>query len=666
MAASAAGIVTDGATSTTVTTAANGRQTVTIAPAVGGVSQNTYSSFSVGAAGATLVNTGINARTIVNQVTSTNPSLIEGQLSVTGPTANVVLANPNGITVNGGSFLNIGHLALSTGQVSFNDVQVGSVTQRNVVLDTSTGTIVVGPQGLSGALVGIDLIAKTILVNGPVTNTFTSSTAYVRAVAGTETATLDTGLSPTDNANDWLTVQAPSTLATASSFAVDITAAGSLTSGKVQLIVTDRGPGVRSAGPLNATLGDFTLTSNGSVQISDAAISVAGSATLQAQDAITFTGSSLIANGEVKLTGVGITLQPDSSQTGSVVSSSGSGVVLTSTGDITNIGSLVQGQTRATSDTASLGAVTLNATGSVLNQSLPSTGLGILYGVNDDVSVTAGGSVTNENARILSNQNVSVVAGGDMNNIVDHTSGVDNGARTSYSNTGWSLLFFTHRYDGFAIDYGELADPSKLSYITADSGSVTIRGNNVANVGGSILSNGGSIAITASNALLNQAVFTGQAHFDQTCFFLCRSSASSTVQAYGGAIEANANIALKAGTQISNIGGEVLALGSLTLDAPKTLAKAVLGYSAVNRNNDLKAWFGSSWSAIYATDTGGIFSAGTGQVALTGEADIDGGAYNAPGGVNAALGVVTISKPYTQPVTIGAHNHLGLVSWFGL
>jgi filamentous hemagglutinin family protein len=198
----AAGIVPDGGTATSVSTAVNGRQTVNIAPAFSGVSQNTYSSFNVGSAGATLNNTGINARTIVNQVTGTNPSLIEGQISVSGSNANVVLANPNSITVNGGSFQNIGHVALTTGQVSFNDLQIApGVVQRNVVLNTTSGTIVVGPQGLSGALVGLDLIAKNIAVNGSLTNSFSSPTAYVRLVSGTEQATLNTGLSPTDNAN---------------------------------------------------------------------------------------------------------------------------------------------------------------------------------------------------------------------------------------------------------------------------------------------------------------------------------------------------------------------------------------------------------------------------------------------------------------------------------
>ncbi|KWN57398.1 filamentous hemagglutinin N-terminal domain-containing protein [Burkholderia ubonensis] len=685
----AAGIVPDGGTATSVSLAPDGRQLVNLAPAVAGVSSNTYSSFNVTAAGATLNNTGINARTIVNQVTSTNPSLIQGQIDVAGPRANVVLANPNGITVNGGSFVNTGHVALSTGNVSFNDVQIApGVIQRNVVLDTATGTIVVGPGGLASALIGLDLIAKTIRIDGPVNNTFTSPTAGVRLLAGSSRVELNTGLSPSDNANDWLTRSATMNPDTASSYAIDITAAGSLTSGRVQLIVTDRGPGVRSAGPLNASLGDFLLTSNGNVELSNTKIDVAqdfsmtaqggialtdtqvkvnaGKANLATDGALTFAGSSLLASGSVKLSGAGIALNPDAAMAGSTVASSQSGVVLKSTADIVNVGSLVQGQAAIDADADSAGAVTLNAAGRILNQSLPQSRLGILFGVQGDVSLTAGGDVVNRNARILSNRNVSVVAGGDLNNVVDHDSGVQNGAVVGFSERGGRFLIFRHRSDGFTVDYGSLADASKLAYITADAGNVTVRAANVTNIGGSILSNGGAIDIAARDNLLTQAVFTGQASFRRSCFVFCSSSASSNVQAFGGVIEANTDITLKAGKQITNTGGTVLALGNLTLDAPKTLAQGVPGYTAINRDHDLKAWFGNRWAAIYAADTGGIFTGGSGKVRLTGEADIEGGAFNAPGGIAADGGVVTIRAPRREPLTIGNGNHLGLVSWFGL
>ncbi|MBU9688231.1 filamentous hemagglutinin N-terminal domain-containing protein [Burkholderia multivorans] len=685
----AAGIVPDGGTATTVSIAPNGRQLVNLAPAVAGVSSNTYSSFNVTTAGATLNNTGINARTIVNQVTSTNRSLIEGEIAVAGPRANVVLANPNGITVNGGSFVNTGHVALSTGTVSFNDLQIApGVIQRNVVLDTSTGTIVVGPGGLAGALIGLDLIAKNIVVDGPIDNTFSSATAGVRLLAGRSRVELNTGLSPSDNANDWLSRSATTDPDTASSYAIDITAAGSLTSGRVQLIVTDRGPGVRSAGAMSASLGDFTLTSNGNVEMSHAKIDVArdldvssqggltltdtevkangGHVNVSTADAIALTGSSVMASGSVKLNGAGITLNPDEAMTGATVASSQSGVVLKSAADIVNVGSLVQGQTAIASDADSAGAVTLSAAGRILNQSLPQTRLGILFGVQGDVSLTAGADIVNENARILSNRSISIDAGGDLQNIVDHSTGVQNGAVVGFSEQGSRFLFLRHRSDGFTVHYGALADASKLAYITADAGNVTVRAANVANIGGSILSNGGAIDIAARDNIVTQAIFTGQASYRRSCFIFCRASASSNVQAFGGVIEANADIALKAGTQITNTGGTVLALGALTLDAPKTLAQGVPGYTVINRNHDLKAWFGNRWAAIYAADTGGLFTGGTGKVRLTGEADIDGGAYNAPDGVLAAGGILTIRPPHRDLVTIGNGNHMGLVSWFGL
>ena len=680
-----AGVVPDGGTVTTVVSGANGRQIVNIAPAVSGVSQNTYTQFNVGTAGVTLNNVGINARTIVNQVTSTNPSLISGELSVAGPRANVVLANPNGITVDGGSFVNTGHLALSTGQISFTDVQIApGLNQRNVNLDTSSGTITVGPNGLTGTLIGLDMLARNINVQGPVNNTFSSPTAVTRLTAGTSRAVINTGLSPTDNGHDWLQLTPPSQQQTASSYAIDITAAGSLTSGRIELIVTDKGPGVRSAGALNASYGDFVLTSNGGVQLTNAALTAANNVSLTAKDAVQLSGmnikansggfnvsatgniglseSSVVANGAVILDGASVALQNNGSGT-STLASVNSGVLIKSAGDISNVNTLVQGNTSISANSDSLGAVTLNAGGNVLNQTTPGSQLGILFGQNGDVSVSAAGNITNKNARILSNQQVALTAGGDLFNIIDHTDGVGAGTPVTYSSRGTRWLVFSKRESGMSVDYGEVIDPARLAYITADGGGVKITANNVVNAGGSILSNNGDISIHAAGALTTSAVFTGQASFGQSCLFFCSYRASSTVQAYGGAMQAGGNIDLTAGSQLLNIGGIVQAAGTLTLSAPTVVAQGVTGYSGFVREHDMKAWFGNNWAAIYRTDTGGIFQAGTGQIQVAGEADINGGLFTAPGGVQASNGVVTIRPRQRTPVTI--QNHLGLISWIG-
>jgi len=692
VAAQAAGIVPDGATATTVSVNSAGRTTVNLAPAQFGVSQNTYSSFNVGSAGATLNNNGINARTIVNQVTSTNPSLISGDITVSGPRANVVLANPNGITVDGGSFVNTGHVALSTGAVSFDDITGASgVTQRNVILTTTGGTITVGPGGLAGALISLELIAKNIEIQGPVDNSFTQSNNGVRIVAGSSTATINTLFSPGDNSDDWISY-APGQ-ASSNAVAIDVSSAGSLTAGRIQLIVTDQGAGVHDAGPMNASGGDFSLNANGNVQMIGTTVTAAqnislsttgallfqssqlnannASASLAAGGAITFAGSSLIAATGIVSNSAGLTLETLGA-TGSTIASVNSGVVLISSADIDNISSLVQGATRIAGNSQSLGAVTLNAQGNILNQSSLGNNLGILFGQADDVSLTAGGDITNHNARILSNNQVLINAQGDLNNIIDDQTGANNGQLVSTAGQVWRFLVFSRHDDSYSVDYGSLPDPDQLAYITAgtgtgttaSNGSVVINARNVNNLGGVIQSTNGDVDITAQQALINQAYFTGQMSYTQSCFIFCSAHAASDIQTFGGQIQAGNDVHLVAGTVAENIGGNVLAIGNLTVTAPLTIAQGVLDYTAYNRDQGMKAFFGNDWAAIYANDTGGLFQAG-GGVTLIGDGQIDGGEFVAgTGGVNASGHIVTTQAPFHAPVTIG--NHLGLVSWLGL
>ena len=680
-ASAAPGIVPDGGTATRVTTAANGRQTVSIAPSTYGVSSNTYSSFNVTRAGATLDNTSANARTIVNQVTSTNPSLIEGDITVLGSRANVVLANPNGITVNGGSFVNTGHVALTTGQVSYVDVQLApGQFQRNVLLDTQRGTITVGPAGLAGTLIGLELIAKQIQLNGPVTNSFSSSTAYVRAVGGASQITLNTGVSPNENSNDWLSL-ANAQLANPNAIAIDVEPAGSITAGSIRLIATDLGAGVRSGGTLLANAGNFTLNAAGDVQLlTGSSVTATGSASFQTTGALSLKGASVEATGgDIAMSSAGFSASNDGATESTIASNSG-GVLIQSTGDLTQTSSLIQGNTRIQGNPVSLGAVTLYAAGDVTNTSdtsAPGT-LGVIFGANDDVTIQAGGNAINRNARIESNYNVTIGAGADIENIIDHTPGMNNGVATSYSDHGHRLLFLTANDNGFSIDYGSLPAPSQLSYISAQGGKVSLTGRNVTNDGGSIIANGdstatknvaltgaGEISITAQQQFTNQAQFTGQASFRQSCFIVCHESASSTVQPFGGMVQANGNISITAGTQALNVGGYVDSFGgNLVIAAPTVVARGVLGYTTYNRDFGLKAWFGNSWATLYADDDGGVFEAGSGQVTLIGQGVIDGGSFSGAGGVTATQGITTISPLRRQPVTIG--NHVGLVSWLGL
>ncbi|WP_459252422.1 two-partner secretion domain-containing protein [Paraburkholderia sediminicola] len=658
-AAHAAGIIPDGGTATAVTTSSAGRQTVNLAPTIGGVSNNTYTSFNVSKAGADLNNVGINARTIVNQVTSTNPSLIQGDINVLGPRANVILANPNGITIDGGSFVNAGHVVLSTGQVSFDDlVPAPGVTQRNVVLTTNRGAITIGPGGLSGTLVNLDLIAKQLSVNGPVTNDFTTSTGGVRAIIGDSTNTYDTSLSPGDNNHDWLvSTTSPST--TNSALAVDITALGGLTGGRVQLIVTDKGAGVRNLGAIYASAGDVIVSSLGDIGVIDGSIKAENNIQITTPGAFSLQGAQMSAANGATLSANGITLVDDATG-GSTLSAQNGAVKLTSTGDISSTGSLIQAGAINASGAAVGGDVTLSATGNILNRS-SAANLGVVFAANGQTSLSAQGNITNENARILANDKTSVTAQGDVSNIIDHTDGTNGGQPVAYSRTGGSFVFFTHNTSGFDIDYGTVAQPGQLAYIASTDGSVTVSGRNVTNSGGLIQSNKGNISITAQQAFTNAAVFSGQASYSRSCWIFCHASASSNVMPNGGTIQSGADIAISAGTVARNIGGNVFAGGNLNVTAPVTYAQGVTGYSAINQGRGFKAFFGSTWAQIIASDVGGGFTA-NGSVSLGGSAVIDGGYITGSNGVSASGGITTVRAPATTPVQIG--QHLGMTTWW--
>jgi filamentous hemagglutinin len=119
----------------TVLTAPNGTPLVNIqTPSAAGVSRNTYGQFDVGPDGVILnnsrgdVNTQLGgwvqgnpwigkgeARVILNEVNSSAPSQLNGYVEVAGRRAEVIIANPAGIQVDGGAFINASSAILTTG-----------------------------------------------------------------------------------------------------------------------------------------------------------------------------------------------------------------------------------------------------------------------------------------------------------------------------------------------------------------------------------------------------------------------------------------------------------------------------------------------------------------------------------------------------------------------
>ncbi|RLA70183.1 MAG: hypothetical protein DRG09_03835, partial [Epsilonproteobacteria bacterium] len=140
--------------------AANGVPVINIArPNTNGVSHNTYIEFNVPTQGTILnnsdreVNTQLagyiygnenvrngSASLILNEVSGTNRSRLNGYLEVAGQSADVIVANPNGITVNGAGFINIPKVTLTTGRVSFSG--------NRPIYDIERGDILIDGKGL--------------------------------------------------------------------------------------------------------------------------------------------------------------------------------------------------------------------------------------------------------------------------------------------------------------------------------------------------------------------------------------------------------------------------------------------------------------------------------------------------------------------------------------
>ncbi|WP_261790362.1 hemagglutinin repeat-containing protein [Fusobacterium animalis] len=243
------GIVPDSAASKNlqVDKAANGVPLVNIeAPDNNGTSHNVYKDYNVDSRGAILNNAkdltnsqlgGLiygnpnlqnsnEASTIINEVSGVNRSRIEGYQEIAGKRANYILANPNGIYINGAGFINTGNVTLTTGR-------------GNNLLNPEKGMIEVAGKGLDLRNINkAELIARVAELSAP--------------VYGGEEVNLKLGSK--NNKPE---------------YALDARALGSIYAGRINIIVNEDGVGVKTQAPMYATKGDVVISSRGKVYLKD-------------------------------------------------------------------------------------------------------------------------------------------------------------------------------------------------------------------------------------------------------------------------------------------------------------------------------------------------------------------------------------------------------------
>lgn len=621
-----AGVVAHGSTPTHVAIRDNGRIDVTPAAVRDGVSYNGFERFNVGAAGLAFRNEDVKARTIVAEVLSASPSRIEGALEVLGPRANLILANQNGIRVNGGSFVNFGGVALTTGQVALRDqLQASGYVRRYVDVDTRQGGITVGPQGLSGNLIRLEMIAKTIGIEGAVANTYSSSSATVRMVAGQSLAQFDTAASPVDNLTPWVHYTAGEASSTAAALSLD--AGSSVTSGRIEVLITDQGAGVRNAGHMVAAAGDFKLSSTGVLEQAGGRIQALGRVQME------------LAHLEQSNTAQAIGLI-----------AAGTSTTIDATGDIRNRGGEISGQSRH--DDAQPYAVMLNAGGVIENATpLGAPQPAVIFGYGDSVGLFAGQGIVSTNGRVISNAGIVAKTQGDLRHESLHEAGA--------GKDDWKTSSLLTRRSGYRVDMGDLADAANQAYWVSQ-GDLDVTARNVENIGGFMFSNAGSVRIAALGDVVNRAHSIGAFEYRQKCFlFICHRTASSTEALTGGQIMAASEVDIQAGMRILNDAGQIHAGTGMRLQAEETIARGRPVRTVILRDKGLKALLGDTWAKVYAADQGGSFTVQSGRMILQGAARQEAGLFQASEGIDGAIDVLRL--PGRDPVRL--ENHLGLLWW---
>ncbi|MCW7760692.1 filamentous hemagglutinin N-terminal domain-containing protein [Photorhabdus luminescens] len=279
-------------------------------PNEAGISHNTYQEFNVATQGAVLNNAtqaaqsqlagqlnanpnlkGKAAELIINEVTGSGRSDLQGQLEIAGNKANVMIANPNGITCDGCGFINTASATLTTGKPQFD--KQGALE----ALEVKKGQITIGGKGLDGKATDyVDIISRATELNGKIqanTLSMTQGANRINLKDGTVKSIAGEGAKP--------------------QLAVDTKALGGMYANKIRLVATEKGVGVNLTN-LTTTQDAISLTAEGKIilgevhaktdiNINSQAIETAAQSHVQADQHLILTTETLHNQGQIRAGG---------------------------------------------------------------------------------------------------------------------------------------------------------------------------------------------------------------------------------------------------------------------------------------------------------------------------------------------------------------------------
>jgi len=272
--------IVSGTTQTQQTIAKNGVPIINIAtPSAQGVSHNQFQQFNVEQQGLILNNAKATtdtqlggfieanpnlqasntAKIIINEVTSPNRSQLNGYTEVAGEAANVVIANPYGISCNGCGFINTPRATLTTGLPVISN---GTLTGLTV----NGGDVQIEGLGLNASNISqFDIITRVISLNADL------HAKELNIVLGTnevDYSSLNVTNIQSDNKPE---------------FALDSTALGGMYANAIRLVGTEMGVGVKALGNVAVDAGGVHLSADGKISL--AKVESAGSLSINSRSA---------------------------------------------------------------------------------------------------------------------------------------------------------------------------------------------------------------------------------------------------------------------------------------------------------------------------------------------------------------------------------------------
>jgi len=632
----------------TIVNSANGTPQVNIqTPSAGGVSRNTYSQFDVDKRGVILNNSHKmtqtqqggwvdanpwlakgEARVILNEVNSRDPSRLNGYIEVAGQRAQVVIANPSGISCNGCGFINANRATLTTGQAQINN---GNLTGFKV----ERGEVVVEGVGMDSSRQDhTEIIARSIKIN---------------AGLWANDLKITTGRNKVDAAHQQIDKYSDDP-ATRPQLALDVAKLGGMYAGKIRMIGTETGVGVRNAGNIGTQAGSVVVTAEGRIK-NYGKISSGGDARLASKGDFSHSGSlfavghvDLSSDGEVQNSGsiaarnnVRIQAASLNSSKGSTLAAGvqqdgrlgGSGeLALTTRGKLTAQGqNLAAGNLRATGQ-----GVDISGSRTTANQVTLEAGAGDLSTVNAQVDaaqqLTAssgkrlnndGGKLTANklvlNAHDLSNRKGEITQLGEENLRLNPQGKLDNAGGRIASN-GNDL---TLKADSIINQDGQI--------VHAGKGTLTVNTGRLQGDGGKLLSNG-QLSMRGGDYILDGGSTSAQqialdadslshrnAQLVQSGKGEMRLNAREGIDNQGGQLAANGNVALNA-AGLNNQSGKVIAAQDGRLKVQVTGA-------IDNRQGQLAASGDTQLRADKLDNHKGLVSAATGNAEVTARQALD-------------------------------------------